>query len=1007
MHAFEVRTVAIASLLLALSACANTSYTDPAVPEEPDGGGRPLCDAYPFRDETFDCAALDRCDTSPDNFAYRLACCECDPAYCNPDPDCEEEAPPPPLEDPGPAETCMQCHNGSDRNDYAGPGQSNPHPFPGAPNILCSTCHGGNPAGVGKLGSHVPPPPEIGDRENQVYDPEAYFNRLSLSGIDKLPDYTVDGVTYTSLQYLRFVNPGDLRVVQDGEGCGTPGCHAGEHAEWVPRNPLATAGGFFGGVAYSSGIENRIPAQRGLWEDTAADLGFRDVSDPTWSPGTGRVGTVGQLLEMPERAVYGDPTGIYDNPLYDADNLADYVYDADDGPNRANRIRPGSPLEHLLLDAVGITCGDCHLGSAGANNRYGDFRSSGCTACHMEYSPDGRSRSTDPNVNHYEPANPDAIEAPERSHIDSHQIRNVAKFLPGGYFERGISDYACVGCHQGSNRTVMQYWGIRLDQNQDLVNGQQYPANPETFRTTADDDRLFEPAVGNTTFNGRVPEQYIAFEDYDGDGRDDTPADVHHEAGLGCIDCHGSRDLHNGTRGDPTSGGIISRMDQAVQIECQSCHGGVDSYAATGPCETYAGESAECGMDRAGNPLRHVTRDGEGSFWLVSRLDGARHFVPQTRDVVVDSGRRNPISGQFIYTPAGSYAMGRADGNPRTGIGPLQADPRPGSVGFSHTDRMDCVSCHAAWTNNCIGCHLKNQYDDDPASFYFSNITGDRTVTFQANADFTYITPVPFYLGVNTRGKVSQAVPGMQMFYRYEDLNGDESQVFSFSDRNGNGNNPGLGGRDALPAMGHDVMMPHSIRGRVQPSDEGPRYCVACHLTDESLDRFGGRYAQFRDAMARNDFAALDFGLLTDHIGRNPGNQINSPIWVHMVAGLGSGLFLFDDTGCPENPLDSNAARAYCPDGAPAATFDPDDARYNLDGTVEPNGVQNGSSAHPALDRERVRELRGGALNPYLSGPLGAELIQLLSDPDVGVVLDSWVDADGVPGGNAAAYMAR
>lgn len=29
------------------------------------------------------------------------------------------------------------------------------------------------------------------------------------------------------------------------------------------------------------------------------------------------------------------------------------------------------------------------------------------------------------------------------------------------------------------------------------------------------------------------------------DDADDTPPDVHYEAGMGCIDCHGSADLHN------------------------------------------------------------------------------------------------------------------------------------------------------------------------------------------------------------------------------------------------------------------------------------------------------------------------------------------------------------------------------------------------------------------------------------------------------------------------------
>ncbi len=257
---------------------------------------------------------------------------------------------------------------------------------------------------------------EIGGRDRLVADPKAYFNRLTLTGIDKFPDYTVDGQVYTALQYLQFVNPGDLRVVRDGEGCGTPGCHDAEQATWVPRHAFGNSTGIYSGTTYAAGIQNVIPEHRGLWEDTAADYGFRAVVDPDWEGADDEVGTVGSLVEWPERAVYGDESGIYRNPLYDSDNLDDDVYTAADGPDMVNRIRGGSPLEHVYFEAINLQCGDCHLGSAGANNRYGDFRSSGCTSCHMEYSPDGRSRSSDPNVNHYEPANPDAIAAPERPH---------------------------------------------------------------------------------------------------------------------------------------------------------------------------------------------------------------------------------------------------------------------------------------------------------------------------------------------------------------------------------------------------------------------------------------------------------------------------------------------------------------------------------------------------------------------------------------------------------------
>ena len=105
--------------------------------------------------------------------------------------------------------------------------------------------------------------------------------------------------------------------------------------------------------------------------------------------------------------------------------------------------------------------------------------------------------------------------------------------------------------------------------------------------------------------------------------------------------------------------------------------------------------------------------------------------------------------------------------------------------------------------------------------------------------------------------------------------------------------------------MNHNAMMPHSIRGRVSDDDEGPRYCVACHLTDDAIANHGTDYDAFRTAMATNDFASLDFPTLAQHIGANPGNQQNSPYWVHMVAGLGSGLFLFDENGAPVNPLDN------------------------------------------------------------------------------------------------------
>jgi hypothetical protein len=224
--------------------------------------------------------------------------------------------------------------------------------------------------------------------------------------------------------------------------------------------------------------------------------------------------------------------------------------------------------------------------------------------------------------------------------------------------------------------------------------------------------------------------------------------------------------------------------------------------------------------------------------------------------------------------------------------------------------------------------------------------------------------------------------------------------VWSFTDRNGGGSNQ-LTSR--FPSLAHNVMMPHSIRGKVEAANEGPRYCVACHLTDDSIGTWGNEYATLRNALATGDFDALDFDLLRTHIGQNPGNQLDSPLWVHMVSGLGSGLFLFDEHGCPVNPLDDNDARVGCNGVSPADTFDLGRVRLDLDRIVEADGTSNASNSHP-MANGGTSTLRDGP-DAAFAGPLGAETIELLTDPLTGVVLDAWLDADGENQGHADDFL--
>lgn len=874
------------------------------------------------------------------------------------------------------AESCMLCHNGSNNGDYAGPGIENPHPFPGAENLSCTQCHGGNPEGEGQEDSHVPPPPEIGDRNNLNRDAEAYFNRLTLAGIDKYPDYEVNGKTYSAIDYLQFISPGDLRVVTQGRACGK--CHA-HHAQSVANSTLATEVGILSGALYAAGADNSVPGNEGLHLDTAGDVAFRARTAEAFD--VTETGAVPQLAEFPVFSKRNDnsPDAIFRNNAYNAANLPNDL-EAD------GQVVTGSPLANLLHEQFAFTCGDCHLGSAGANNRYGDFRSSGCAACHMPKSLSGRALSQDPNVRRDEPRDPDQINDPELPHLRRHRIQSTAKVLANGTVIEGIDDYACAGCHQGSNRTVMQYWGIRLDQNQDLRRGVQYPANPKNFRNTRNDPRLFDPKVRNDTFNGRNENQYIRFEDYDGDGRDDTPPDVHYEAGMGCIDCHGSYDLHGGDVTQPAE--LKSRMEHGVAIQCENCHGNASGYAQTATGTAYDGTTQELAVDSEGHVLPHVVKEADGNFYLYSRVTGERHFVVQTHDTVVDTGKRNPLTNALLWSQKASFAMGRDDGDAGSGLGPNQGGT---PTGFAHADTMDCASCHASWTNTCMGCHLGGIYDDGNN---FSNITGDRIVFQQNNADFVYQSPVFFQLGVNSRNRITQTSSNTKMFFNWVDRHGDQSQIFAFSDRQGAGANPNA----LYPSLGHNAVMAHSIRGKVDQDNEGPRYCVACHLTRDGLAQYDTLYRDFRDDMANNRFEEFDFQEIAKHFGNNPGNQMNSPLWVHMVAGLGSGLFLFDANGCPVNPLDQDNNRTGC-DDAPADVFNPltfkDLVKFNLDRLVTEDGVPTGSSNH-ALIVPFGTSLRADAPNPQMAGPLGPSLLSKLTDPDTGIILDIWLNADGV-----------
>ncbi|MCP4501245.1 MAG: hypothetical protein GY822_14895 [Deltaproteobacteria bacterium] len=846
--------------------------------------------------------------------------------------------------------TCYYCHASA---GYDGQHSiENPHPWS---NITCAVCHGGNPASSNKVYSHVCPPPEVGNRQQQALDFRSFFLRFTTAGIQYLEDYEClqqngEYATTKGTDWLAFINPGDLR---SGEGIGCSKCHAEQNTN-VSRSVMGTGTGMHSSTRHGVGIDNvfndrRVSNQSTDW-GSMADYASTAVTNPEYDPNNRVVGEVASLSRSPviagQNFLRNQTYNV--NQIDNSQNVTDT--NAQNYPNGMNNQVASDIFQEVLNQA----CTGCHLKSKYNNNRAGDYRSAGCSACHFETGVLGRTNSTDANLNHYEPTDPNNLTPGELVHATDHRIRNRAKLptpdLPLAI--QGIGDSNCLACHEGSNRTVQQYHGIRLDQGShfngnddfdqvdqlgDLVNNLFFPSNNTVQFTNASE--LFSE---NQQFNNRFLTQWIKTEIWQNDvndlvgggGQDETPQDVHHKAGMGCIDCHGTGATHG-------RGKIFSRMKAATHendVLCETCHGTIDSYAKNNGTQII-----DQGEEALTNTI--VNNAFTGEFWLSSRLNGSLHYIPQVKDIVnannAGGGKQYPAGSQRAGFPlfdlVGSYAMGRYQangGNLIDGYGPIQNNNANIQMqdNFSHSDGtayaqgqedsknkgLECYTCHSAWQNNCVGCHLEPFYDENPDNYFFSQVTGER-IYFNVNAFFLYQNPIDFMMGINDRGKISP-LQGMHRWMNYTDLNNDTSNRYSYADRNGLGNDPQLrnGNRNNLPALQSQPYTPHSVRGRYSLQEIGMRGCLDCHMGNADnlrvTDQANGTYELQDFIEDEQDYANAQVYNVQMAMGRE-----------------NTGLYQFDANGEPV--LETNNAPAF-----------------DLMRVVEEDGTSNSSTNHPLLD---------------------------------------------------------
>ena len=108
---------------------------------------------------------------------------------------------------------CISCHTATDEPTM--------HPTKTV-QLACTDCHGGNSTVSAPAGSAATSPDYLAAKQKAHVQPRnsAFRNRSAI------PERAFTQWLAESYEYIKFVNPGDLRVAP--ETCGSAGCHASE-----------------------------------------------------------------------------------------------------------------------------------------------------------------------------------------------------------------------------------------------------------------------------------------------------------------------------------------------------------------------------------------------------------------------------------------------------------------------------------------------------------------------------------------------------------------------------------------------------------------------------------------------------------------------------------------------------------------------------------------------------------------------------------------------------------
>lgn len=661
---------------------------------------------------------------------------------------------------------CMSCHEKTDVPSMH---------ISGAIALGCTDCHGGQA--------------EVFRDPSEAPGSDAYVKALTAAHVlPKYPEtwnwptsanpkasYTL--INKESPEFLRFVNPSDYRVVR--ESCGA--CHM-KQIQAAERSLMATSAMLWGGAAYNNGI---LPFKRYVLGEAYTRDGEPAVLD---SP-----------VKLNQNAIdRGALPKLYPLPAWETLPAADVFRVFERGgrniitqfpeiglPNALGQLQrleePGRPdirqsnrgqgtgirVAIPVLNIHKTRLNDPHTWFFGTNDQPGDYRTSGCAACHVPYANDrewessgpyakygnrGQTQTIDPAIN--------GAQFPEMIGESGHPIRHA--------FTSAIPTSQCMSCHMHQpNMFVNTYLGYTMwdyesdaplmwperqidrrnrDLGMKLRKEEQTPTRSYIKGKKDKKEETYGPWRRMREILDRNPEAAAAggkwadlsflqevWRDVNPEAKDTQFADYHgHGWNFRAVfkrDREGNLLDKTGNRVSNTD---PDKFDKAVHMnsihaekgmQCVDCHFSQDNHgtgyihgevaqAVQIRCRDCHGTSKALPTLRTSGP---AAVPGGEDLSLLRNPDGQRRFE-WIGGRLIQRSIVNPDLEWDVTLVKNTVSPGSRDYNAKAARaklmkkldGPSDAKMEWGGTSdLAHDDEeIACFACHTSWTTSCGGCHL-------------------------------------------------------------------------------------------------------------------------------------------------------------------------------------------------------------------------------------------------------------------------------------------------------------